>query len=321
MIQMTNQVSLVIPTYKGSGFIAETLASIFAQTEYPAEIVVVDDCSPDDTPAKVAAIVSKSPIPLRFISLPKNSGGPSRPLNVGIKAAKSDNIMLLDQDDVMRPRRIEAQRKALAALPQCSIIIGRFSILGYAEDDMSPLWPVSQLHDLAAHIDWAEDYSVVDSEAAFKPLLRRNYAGSCSNFCFTKKWWRRIGKFDETVKTCTDLDFILRAALAGPVALVHEILYDYRWTNGSLHRQDLTRSLLEVTMARLRAASARPEWAVDELEALRHSALVTGMASARKGDLVGVQALAETVARHKGTATLKHALNGRVRRLVKFRNA
>jgi glycosyltransferase involved in cell wall biosynthesis len=310
------EVSVIVPTYRGSAFIADTLASIFAQTRQPSEIIVVDDCSPDDTAAKVEVLARSAPIPLRLIALPRNSGGPSRPLNVGIKAARTDQIILLDQDDLMRPGRIEAQLKTLLAAPQCSIVIGRFCILGYEEDDMSPMWPVPQLHDLAGQLDPNGEYSVIDCEQAFKLLLKRNYAGSCSNFCFTKRWWRKIGKFDETVRTCADLEFMLRAAIAGPVALVNATLFDYRWTKSSLHRRDLTRSLLEATMARLRAASTNPDWSIDEVEALRHSALVLGAASARKGDFVGVKMMAETIARHKGALTLKRTFNHKVRGLA-----
>jgi len=311
-----NAVSVVIPTYNGASFLPETLASVFAQTELPAEIIVVDDCSTDETLTVVQSISKESPVPLRLISLPRNQGGPSKPLNLGIEAAHSSIIALLDQDDLMRARRIELQRRATLACPQCSIVIGRFSIIANEEDDMSPMWPVAQFQELAADINEKSEYSIIDSETAFKPLLTRNYAGSTSNFCFTRQWWEKIGKFDETVRTCTDLDFMLRATIAGPIAIVNEKVFDYRYTNTGLHRQDITRSLLDVTMVRLRAASMKPDWAKDDLEALRHSALVFANAAIRKGDFKAMRALAEALARHKALGTVKRSVQNRTRRAI-----
>jgi len=311
-----NAVSVVIPTHNGASFLPEALASVFAQTELPSEIVIVDDYSTDETRTIIQSISRESPIPLRFIPLPRNHGGPSKPLNVGIEAAHSYIIALLDQDDLMRPRRIELQGRAVRACPQCSIVIGRFSIVGNEEDDMTPMWPVPQFQELAGEIDENSKYSIIDSETAFKPLLTRNYAGSTSNFCFTKRWWQTVGRFDETVRTCTDLDFLLRATIAGPITIVNEKIFDYRYTNSSLHRQDITRSLLEVTMVRLRAASMKPDWAKDDLEALRHSALVFANAAIRKGDFKALRALAEALARHNALGTVKRGVQNRTRRAI-----
>lgn len=313
---MPHDVSVIIATYNGAAFIESSLESVFAQSERPAEIVVVDDRSTDETPAIVQSIARESRVPIHFIPLTANSGGPSKPLNIGIAEAKSECIALLDQDDLMRVRRIEAQCKALLACPQCSIVIGRFSIIGCEEDDVTPMWPVPQFHELESYIDEKSDYSVIDSETAFKPLLNRNYASSMSGFCFTKQWFRKIGKLDETVVTCPDLDFMLRATLAGPIAVVNEKLFDYRWSVNSLQRQNVTRSLLEATMVRLRAASMRPEWAGDALDGLRHSALILANAAVRKGDFRAVRELAETLSRHKGLLAVKQTLNNKTRRLI-----
>ncbi len=73
---------------------------------------MVDDASPDNTVAIVELVARESRIPLRVIRLERNSGGPSRPLNVGIEAARGEVIVILEQDDVMRPQRIASQLKS-----------------------------------------------------------------------------------------------------------------------------------------------------------------------------------------------------------------
>jgi glycosyltransferase involved in cell wall biosynthesis len=311
---MSKTVSAVLTTYNGADSIANAVASINNQILPPAEIVIVDDCSKDNTRDVIESLAQNSRIPINFIRLAKNTGGPAKPLNIGIEAAKYDVLVLLDQDDLMRPRRIEAQLEALVNCSVCSIVLGRFTIIGNEVDDMSPMWPVSQLDGLEQYMVQNRSFSVISSENAFKPLLTRNYAGSVSNFCFTRQWWLTIGKFNERVSTCVDLDFILNAAIAAPIAIVNEHVFDYRFNAASLQHRDSTRSLLEATMVRLRAASRQPDWAGDELARLRHSALTLANESIRNGDLGTIGLVAEILSKHNGFSAVKQSILRKTKR-------
>src|SRR5215831_784243 len=145
---MNPSVSVVIPAYNGASFIRETLSAIFAQTHPPDEVLIVDDCSTEQIESLVASITCESVTPIRFTRLPRNTGTPSRPLNVGISNAKSEYILTLDQDDLMRPRRVEASLNALSAFPESGFAIGRFSILGFEEGDVGKVWPTTQFSDI-----------------------------------------------------------------------------------------------------------------------------------------------------------------------------
>ena len=308
--------SIVIPTYNAQACIEETLVSVFRQTVPPAEVVVVDDCSTDNTRDVVTSIAREAPVPVRLVDLPKNSGGPSRPYNIGIEEAQHDLILLLDQDDLMCPKRVELQTATLSECPECTLAIGRFSIIGCPPDDLSLLWKVSQFEEFNEHIDEKAAFSVLESKIAFPPLLKRNYSGSSSNFAFSKKRWREFGLFfDEKAVICNDLAAMLRAAAAGPIAIINERLFQYRWSPQSLFRRDLTQSLLDATMVRLRAASANPHLAGDELHALRYSALMLATAVLRKGNFGGVKTMAETMILHRGTTVVTKSIDKRIRRM------
>lgn len=308
--------TVVIPTYNAQAFVEETLASIFAQTVLPAEVLVVDDCSTDNTREVLAELAKKAPVPVRVVALPKNTGGPSGPYNVGIEEAQHDLILLSDQDDLMLPKRLELQAATLAECPQCTLAIGRFSIIGCSPDDLSLLWSVSQFEEFGELLDEEAPFTVLEPKIAFPPLLQRNYSGSCSNFAFSRTRWREFGGFfDEKAAICNDLDAMLRAAAAGPIAIINERLFEYRWSPSSLFRRDLTRSLLDATMVRLRAASANPELAGDELHELRYSALTLASAVLRKGDFGGVKTIAETMILHRGSTVVTKSIDKRIRRL------
>jgi succinoglycan biosynthesis protein ExoO len=96
--------SVIIPAYNVSGTVERAIRSVAAQT-LPLEILVIDDCSTDNTVEVVQALARELPF-LRLYSTPVN-GGPSVARNVGLRAAKGDWIGLLDADDAWKPGRLQ----------------------------------------------------------------------------------------------------------------------------------------------------------------------------------------------------------------------
>lgn len=93
------KISIIIPAYNREKVIKHCLGSIYNQTmeknEY--EIIVVDDCSVDNTP-EIVTEYSKIHQNTKLIRLPKNTGGASIPRNVGLDYAKGEYIFFLDSD-------------------------------------------------------------------------------------------------------------------------------------------------------------------------------------------------------------------------------
>src|SRR5580698_6901021 len=97
--------SVIIPAYNVSGIVERAVRSAAAQTFPPLEILVIDDCSTDDTGEVVSALGREIPS-LRLLSTPTN-GGPSAARNVGLREAKAGWIALLDSDDAWKPGRLK----------------------------------------------------------------------------------------------------------------------------------------------------------------------------------------------------------------------
>lgn len=89
--------SVIIPNYNNEKFIAKCLDSVLSQTLQPDEIIVVDDCSKDNS-AAIIKEYEKSHNHIKGIYLEKN-GGVSHTRNTGILAATSEYITTLDGDD------------------------------------------------------------------------------------------------------------------------------------------------------------------------------------------------------------------------------
>jgi glycosyltransferase involved in cell wall biosynthesis len=127
-------VSAVIPAYNAASFIGEALGSVFEQTRVPDEIIVVDDCSTDNTVQIVRSFADKR---VKLLSTPKNSGS-AIARNLAIQAATGDLIALLDADDIWLPDHCATVARLLE---QCSEAALAFS-LTEAFGDNRWNWPL-----------------------------------------------------------------------------------------------------------------------------------------------------------------------------------
>lgn len=92
-------------TYNGARFIREQLDSIAAQTVLPAELVITDDGSSDDTLDIVAAFARTAPFPVRVHENPARLGFRANFMRA-IGLCTSEVIALCDQDDIWEPHKI-----------------------------------------------------------------------------------------------------------------------------------------------------------------------------------------------------------------------
>jgi len=88
--------SVIIPCFNGAKVIVECLESVFRLDYCPLEVVVVDDCSGDDS----AGIISRDFPRARLLKNRENKGF-ARTVNTGIRAARGEIIVLLNMDTVV----------------------------------------------------------------------------------------------------------------------------------------------------------------------------------------------------------------------------
>ena len=101
-------VSVVIPMYNMEEFVGECLDSLLIQTFQDFEVIVVDDCSTDNSYAIVEEYAPKFNGRLRIEKTEKNSeGGGYVPRNIGMMLARGEYIQFLDADDMLLPTALE----------------------------------------------------------------------------------------------------------------------------------------------------------------------------------------------------------------------
>lgn len=219
---MSDLVSIIMPSYNTGRLIAETIRSVLSQTYTQWELIIVDDCSNDDTDDVVASFSDER---IRYLKNKKNSGAAvSR--NRALREAKGRWIAFLDSDDVWMPEKL-ARQIAFMEENQYS-----FSYTNYGEMDEdsnesgvfvtgpvritktgmrnycypgcltvmydAEIIGLIQIADIKKNNDYAMWLRVIEKENCYlldeKLALYRKREGSISNHSYTKliKWHYRL---------------------------------------------------------------------------------------------------------------------------------
>ena len=115
-IKSSTKVSIIVPCYKCADLIETTVYSLIGQTWLNIEIILVDDCSPDDTLVRLkefAGLDSR----IKVISTNNNSG-PYVARNLALTKATGQFITVCDSDDWCHPQKIEYQVKKFDENPE-----------------------------------------------------------------------------------------------------------------------------------------------------------------------------------------------------------
>ena len=167
-------VTVVIPTYNRAALLADTLRSVLEQQPRPAEVIVVDDGSADDTAARVAPLVSGGHV--RYVA--QANAGLSAARNTGLAAASSDYVLFLDDDDLLLPGALATLVGEAGRCPEAAMIAGR--CLPFEEEPppppQEPAAAASDDMELEAFLLWNQLYT------AGQVLLRRAALQSAGGF-------------------------------------------------------------------------------------------------------------------------------------------
>jgi glycosyltransferase involved in cell wall biosynthesis len=134
-------VSVVIPCYRCARTIERAVASVAAQTLRPAEVILVDDASGDDTRDVLNRLKEQFDAGwIKLVFLDKNVGAGSA-RNAGWAEASQPYVAFLDADDAWHFRKIEIQYGYMTAMPDVALCGHGFRLL---KQGVLPYWDVGQ---------------------------------------------------------------------------------------------------------------------------------------------------------------------------------
>ena len=100
--RLTYSISVIIPMYNMEKYIGECLTSLANQTFQDFDVIVVDDCSTDNSRKFVQGFLETFSGRLKLKKMSKNSGYPGLPRNTALDMARGKYIYFLDSDDLLK---------------------------------------------------------------------------------------------------------------------------------------------------------------------------------------------------------------------------
>lgn len=220
------KVSIVIPAYNASNYLAEAIDSALMQTYPDVEIIVVNDGSKDDDATRNVALRYGE----KIVYIEKENGGSSSALNLGIANMTGEWLSWLSHDDLYYPQKLEKQIEYLNSL---------YSL----NDELSNnvLFTASELIDGSGKIIRKKDPKDIKKMSDYISRITCNGSLICepTKYIFHgcsclihKSVFEKLGGFDEKLRLLNDVDMWYRIYAAGyrvhylPVTLVQGRIHD-----------------------------------------------------------------------------------------------
>jgi glycosyltransferase involved in cell wall biosynthesis len=204
-------VSVILPTYKRAGLLGHAIRNVLAQTLSSIELIVVDDCSPDDTRAVVESFDDPRVVYVRNASNLKLPGS----LNVGFDRARGQYMTWTSDDNLYDADAIRQMVEAIRA-EGCDFVFADY----YEFVDLDP--------GTGKPVD-TRRRKLPDS----MPVENGNRIGAC--FLYTRKVYEEIGAYDTGLFLVEDYDYFLRVSRRFRIHHIPQALYYFRRHDDSLY--------------------------------------------------------------------------------------
>lgn len=205
MDQELSKVSIILPTYNGSRYIKQSIDSCLSQTYRNIELIIVDDCSTDNTPDIIRTYDDSR---IKYIRHDKNKNLPNA-LNTGFKNATGDYLTWTSDDNYYSVDAIEKMVKFLQD-NKCDFVYSDY----YRFNDNSP------------------SILEVFKNGEVTELYDYNIIGAC--FLYTRGVREIIGDYDPDTVLAEDYDYWIRISKRFIIKHLAQPLYYYRIHPNSL---------------------------------------------------------------------------------------
>ncbi|HEV1287092.1 MAG TPA: glycosyltransferase family A protein [Bryobacteraceae bacterium] len=219
MANPTPVVSVLIPAYRVSPYIAEALDSVFSQNfSHPFEVILVNDGSPDTAELEKAI----APFRDRLVYHVQPNGGPAGARNTAFRLSNAPLIALLDGDDAYLPDYLRTQMEFFAADPSLTLVYGDMQVFGGTPVDGQRLCQLNR-----------------EVEAPSIESLIRTTATVLNTSMVRRDAILHAGGWDQMCAPCEDYDLWLRIAMNGKLERHTGLIARYRLRGDSLSSNPL----------------------------------------------------------------------------------
>jgi glycosyltransferase involved in cell wall biosynthesis len=214
-------VTAVVASYNHSRFLTRRMDSLLAQTYPHLEIIVIDDCSPDDSVTVLRRYANARNVQL--IERERNSGWVAVS-NDGVGLAKGEYVIFANCDDACDPRMIERLVDALERAPSADIAFCRSRMVDADDrvlgDDLEYQHPAFRARCVTD--------TLIPARKMGRHLLYGCVISNLSAALFRRSTFERVGLLTSEYRACSDWDLFFRIARVADVAYLAEPLNQFR---------------------------------------------------------------------------------------------
>jgi glycosyltransferase involved in cell wall biosynthesis len=197
--------SVIIPTYNRCYILWRAIQAVLAQTFPFFELIIIDDCSTDETEKLVKTFTDPRIV---YVKLKKN-GGPSAARNIGLKRAKGKYIAYLDSDNKWYDDFLETMHKAFLKNKDKKIIFCKKN------------YRLTIIDENNKEIRVRDEMSKANKYFDLKRLWHRRIMLDTSSMCHEKQAVIKIGGWDENLRFWEDWELTLRLSKIYPKGFLY----------------------------------------------------------------------------------------------------
>ena len=205
------KISIVLPCHNGEKFLRQSLDSIMGQTMQDWELIIVDDCSSDNS-ASIADEYAARDKRIRVIRNKINKKLPGA-LNVGFDAARGEYLTWTSDDNISKPQWLAVLSEHLDNHPDADMVCAGMDMIN--ED--------GAIYDI---------FHRSGDKSEIRELAYKCNVGAA--FMYRREIAERVGGYDEIMFCAEDYDYWVRIALAGNIDYISDNIYQYRENAQSL---------------------------------------------------------------------------------------
>lgn len=228
------KVSVIVTSYNSAEFIRETLDSLLQQNFKEFEVIVIDDCSSDETTQIVQSVNSDK---IRLVVLDRNHGGPSRPRSVGVRESRAKYVAFIDADDLLQQNMLSEATTFLDMCPELGLCFTNAIKFNHETGvDEQPFLSNYRMFNSLPKRQVKDKCFLINQKQAHRCLFFENYILTGCVMA-PRAIFDKVGFFDETLKNSDDRDMWLRITNKFPIGFIDSIGLRYRVHEGSISKR------------------------------------------------------------------------------------
>ncbi|HKV79627.1 MAG TPA: glycosyltransferase [Candidatus Sulfotelmatobacter sp.] len=217
------KVSVIVPNYNHARFLCQRIDSILAQTFQDFELILLDDCSTDDSRSILSSYANNPRVRIEFNAA--NSGSTFKQWNKGVRLASGEYVWIAESDDYADQRFLERLVAVLDADPR--VVLANCRSWRADADGRVDGYGDAYLSGVDQH-KWTMDFNSDGKEECSKYFVRANPICNASSVLSRRSVYLRVGGADESLRFCGDWKLWAGMALTGRVAYLSEPLNYFR---------------------------------------------------------------------------------------------